>query len=106
MEERLGIVNFNGMDFDVDLCEYTDGGHALVLYDGTRDRTTLVASVWSRDLLPGEIAIKNDGSVHGGVLEVLTSAGIVEPYHRVLDTGWSKFYVTRLGEKSRKKVVK
>lgn len=105
MEERLGIVNFNGMDFDVDLCEYTDGGHALVLYDKTKDRTTLVATVWSRELLPGEIAIKND-SVHEGILEVLTEAGIVDPYHRVLDAAWAKLYVTRLGEKSLKKVVK
>lgn len=48
-------------------------------------------------LQPGEIAIKN-WSENDGVLEALTTAGIVAAPHRHISSGWVQIPVCRLNE--------
>jgi hypothetical protein len=87
-------VKFLGEDCTVSLQSYTRGGQALQLMceDGSPMAT---ATVWVEGLENDELAIK-DYSENEGMYEVLRDAGIIQPMHRTIRSGWVDIKVTRL----------
>jgi hypothetical protein len=94
---KLPKVKFLGEECTVHLEAYMRGGHALQLKceDGS---PMAMATTWVEGLGPQELAIK-DYSENEGVYDLLLEAGVIEPYHRTINSGFVELKVTTLATK-------
>lgn len=90
----MNKVKFLGEDCAVKFYAYVKGGQAIQLLceDGSPMAT---ATVWIEGLEPQELAIK-DYSENEGMYEALLEAGIIQPHHRTVSSGFAKLKVTKL----------
>lgn len=93
---KLTKVKFLGEECTLSLQAYMRGGHALQLLceDGS---PMAMATTWVEGLEPQEMAIK-DYSENEGIYDALLEAGVIQPYHRTIDSGFAKLKVVKLTE--------
>ena len=93
---KLPKVKFLGEECTVMLQAYMRGGHALQLFceDGSPMAT---ATTWIEGLGPQELAIK-DYSENKGIYDVLLEAGVIQPYHRIINSGFVNLKVVKLAQ--------
>lgn len=92
MTTHLGIVGFAGYKSDVVLETYRQGGYAIQLVDHIDGDPVATATSFLPGLELGEVAIK-DYSENTGMYQILVDAGIIEPAHRHLQSGFAVFPV-------------
>ena len=89
-------LNFKGTRCEIELDSYAkDGSTAIRLIDTADGMPYSTATVWIEGLEKGEVAIKNY-SENEGMYYALLEAGVIEPEHRTVLSGFATVPICRL----------